>query len=207
MDDMQASGMQDRVLTMTFSEFGRTIWENGSAGTDHSTAAPLFLMGNGVNGGLFGQMQDLENTDANGDPYFTVDFRSVYASVLQGWFCLDDASMQTVMGGSFDTLPLISGSSSVSVENGTAPTGFSLDGNFPNPFQGTTRIRFTLSRSTTVRLDVFDLQGRRVEKVVERTLASGAHEVAFDASHLPAGTYYYRLEAGNVVKSKAMVVL
>ena len=206
MQDLAASGMQDRALVMTFSEFGRTIWENGSAGTDHSTAAPMFLMGSGANGGIYGAMQDLQNTDANGDPYFTVDFRSVYASVLQGWFCLEPSDIQAVFGTSLDTLPLIQGSASVSTQDPSSVATFSLDGNYPNPFRGSTRIKFTLGRSSHVHLEVFDVQGRRLQTVLDQTMPSGSHETVFDASRLPGGTYYYRLRTDDVVKSSSMVV-
>jgi len=207
MQDMEASGMGERVLTMTFSEFGRTIWENGSAGTDHSTAAPLFLLGPGVNGGLFGAMQDLQNTDENGDPRFTVDFRSVYASVLKDWFCLDDAALQTVMGGTFETLNLIGGSNPVSVDRETPIASFALDGNYPNPFRGQTRILLNLSRSTHVNMEVYDLQGRKVQEVIDRSLTQGRHEIPFNQGNLPSGTYLYRVRGENVEKTGSMVIL
>ncbi|MBX2821601.1 MAG: DUF1501 domain-containing protein, partial [Rhodothermaceae bacterium] len=197
MQDLGATGMQDQVLTITFSEFGRTMWENGSYGTDHSTAAPMFLMGSAVNGGLFGSMQDLENTDENGDPYNTVDFRSVYASVLKDWFCLDEAALQTVMGGSFETMNLIGGSNPVSVDRETPVASFALDGNYPNPFRGQTRILLNLSRSTHVNLDVYDLQGRKVQEVLDRSLSQGRHEIPFNRGTLPSGTYLYKVRGEN----------
>ena len=208
MQDLGASGMQDRVLTMTFSEFGRTMWENGSAGTDHSTAAPLFLMGSSVNGGLFGTMQDLQDTDENGDPRFTVDFRSVYASVLKNWFCLNDADLQTVMGGSFDTLGFLNDSpGSVSNERETPIASFNLDGNYPNPFRGQTRILLNLSRSTHVHMEVYDLQGRKVQEVLDRSLSTGRHEIPFNQGNLPSGTYLYRVRGENAEKTGSMVIL
>lgn len=207
MQDLDASGISDRVLTMTFSEFGRTIWENGSAGTDHSTAAPLFLMGSAVNGGLYGTMQDLQNTDENGDPRHTVDFRSVYASVLQNWFCLSEADVSTVMGGSFDTINFLGESNPVSNERETPIASFALDGNYPNPFRGQTRILLNLSSSTHVQLEVFDLQGRKIQDVLDRTLTRGKHEIPFDRGNLPSGTYIYRVLGDNVEKTGSMVVL
>src|SRR5256712_4543314 len=80
MDDLQGHGLGDRVLVMTWSEFGRRVKENGSAGTDHGTAAPMFLLGAPVKGGLYGEPPSLSALD-NGNLKFTTDFRSVYASV------------------------------------------------------------------------------------------------------------------------------
>ena len=82
--DLKAQGNLGRVTLMTFSEFGRRVKENASGGTDHGAAAPLFLAGGGVQAGLFGEMPSLTARDLDdGDVKFNVDFRSVYATVLE----------------------------------------------------------------------------------------------------------------------------
>jgi uncharacterized protein (DUF1501 family) len=83
-DDLTAHGNDKRVLTMTFSEFGRRIAENASRGTDHGEASPLFLVGGGVKGGIYGAYPDLSDTNM-GNLRFQTDFRSVYATVLERW--------------------------------------------------------------------------------------------------------------------------
>lgn len=82
--EMKVQGNLDRVLVMTFSEFGRRVAENASGGTDHGAAAPLFVLGGGVRPGLFGSPPRLDALD-RGDLVHTTDFRSVYATVLEGW--------------------------------------------------------------------------------------------------------------------------
>lgn len=82
--DLTARGLDDQVLTMTFSEFGRRPNENESLGTDHGTAAPLFVMGRQIHGALHGTAPSLE-LEKNADLAFTTDFRSVYATVLDRW--------------------------------------------------------------------------------------------------------------------------
>ncbi|MFN2461698.1 MAG: DUF1501 domain-containing protein [Candidatus Velthaea sp.] len=82
--DLAAHGNDKRVLTMTFSEFGRRVGENASRGTDHGTAAPLFMIGGNVKGGLYGAHPSLDDLD-KGDLKFTTDFRSVYVTVLEKW--------------------------------------------------------------------------------------------------------------------------
>jgi uncharacterized protein (DUF1501 family) len=85
-DDLKAQGNLQRVLLMTFSEFGRRLAENANAGTDHGAAAPMFVVGNHVKAGLLGRYPSLAPHDLlNGDVQYTVDFRSVYAGVLEGW--------------------------------------------------------------------------------------------------------------------------
>jgi hypothetical protein len=98
--DMKEQGNADRVLVLTFSEFGRRVEENASAGTDHGAAAPVFLAGGPAHGGLFGQYPSLSPKDLQrGDLVHSVDFRSVYATVLDRWLQI---SSNEVLGRAFD---------------------------------------------------------------------------------------------------------
>jgi len=99
--DMEGMGEAERVIVMTFSEFGRRVAENGSGGTDHGTAAPLFVMGKHVGGGLHGQRPSLTQLDA-GDLRHTTDFRRIYTSLLHDWL---GAKPDEILGRSFDPLP------------------------------------------------------------------------------------------------------
>jgi len=84
--DLKAQGNFERVMVMTFSEFGRRLAQNANGGTDHGGAAPLFVIGPKVKAGLVGNFPSLAPGDLlNGDPKYTMDFRRVYAGVLQGW--------------------------------------------------------------------------------------------------------------------------
>lgn len=85
-NDMERLGLQDRVLGLTISEFGRRVKENGSAGTDHGTAAPLFVFGPAVKGGILGAGPNFNNLDNRGDFFHDYDFRQIYASILNQWF-------------------------------------------------------------------------------------------------------------------------
>lgn len=102
-EDLAAHGNDRRVLTLTFSEFGRRVEENGSRGTDHGEASPLFLIGGGVKGGLYGTLPDLAETNM-GNVRFSVDFRSVYATVLERWLGRPSA---VVLNGEFAHLPVL----------------------------------------------------------------------------------------------------
>lgn len=93
----------DRVAVMTFSEFGRTVRANGSGGTDHGTAAPLLVIGEKVKGGLYGAQPALDDLTSSGDLKVKVDYRSVYASVLDGWLA---GGSSTILGGTFPNLGL-----------------------------------------------------------------------------------------------------
>ncbi|HMF19358.1 MAG TPA: DUF1501 domain-containing protein, partial [Gemmataceae bacterium] len=107
LDDLAASKLADRVAVLTFSEFGRTVAENGSAGTDHGTSGPVFLAGSGVKSGLAGTMPSLLDLDPKvGDLRTSVDFRRVYASVLENWL---ELPAKAALGGEFERLPLFRG--------------------------------------------------------------------------------------------------
>lgn len=99
--DLAHLGRQQDVVVMTFSEFGRRAAQNGSAGTDHGTAEPMFLLGGKIRGGLYGTYPSLADLDDNGDIKFNADFRSVYAGVVRDHLGGDEAK---VLGGTFDPL-------------------------------------------------------------------------------------------------------
>ena len=102
-DDLNAQGLGEAVTTVVWTEFGRRVKENGSRGTDHGTAGPLFVVGGGVKPGLHGDQPAVGSTDENGDLKYSTDFRSVYASIIAQRFRVDP---KDVLGASFPTLPL-----------------------------------------------------------------------------------------------------
>jgi uncharacterized protein (DUF1501 family) len=101
LDDLASAKVAERVLVLIFSEFGRRVAENGSMGTDHGTAGPVLLAGSGVRPGLHGAYPSLTDL-ADGDLKMTVDFRRVYATVLECWLGLPS---REALGGSFEPLP------------------------------------------------------------------------------------------------------
>jgi uncharacterized protein (DUF1501 family) len=103
-EDLAGHGMSDRVLMATWSEFGRRPKENASAGTDHGTSAPVFLIGDGVKGGLYGEMPSLSKLDTGGNLAYKVDFRSVYQEILDTHLAV---SAKEVFAQSFDRVPFL----------------------------------------------------------------------------------------------------
>jgi uncharacterized protein (DUF1501 family) len=101
--DLEAHKLDGQVSTMTFSEFGRRPSENESRGTDHGTAAPLFVMGSRIKGGLHGTAPSLK-LERNQDLTFSTDFRQVYATMLGQWL---ECPAEPVLGGKFPVLPLV----------------------------------------------------------------------------------------------------
>ena len=102
--DLEGLGKLDDVMVMTFSEFGRRVLENGSAGTDHGAGSSLYIMGGGVKAGVYGNHPSLTDLD-NGDLKFGIDFRSVYGTILQDW--LGAAPSGVIGGGSFPRIGFV----------------------------------------------------------------------------------------------------
>ena len=101
MEDIARIGRADDVAVMMFTEFGRRVEENGSLGTDHGTATPMFLFGKQVKGGFYGQPPSLTDLD-DGNLKMTTDFRRVYATAIKEWLGYDDTAV--ILKGQFDTL-------------------------------------------------------------------------------------------------------
>ena len=198
-DDLGAAGQAERVLSMTFSEFGRRIEQNGSQGTDHGAAAPLMLFGPALEGnGTVGTRPDLENVDEYGNLKHDTDFRSVYATVLSGWLCIDNDLVDELMGGAFeriDGLGLNCAGSPVS--NRDAPGE-------------TVRLRaylsgselivdYQLQREARVSLRLLDMSGRVIATPVSGRRAAGEQRerISMDGISLATGLYVARLEAGG----------
>jgi len=101
--DLKAQGNFNRVMVMTFSEFGRRVTQNASNGTDHGAAAPMFVLGGGAKPGLFGKYPSLTTLNG-GDLVYNVDFRSVYATILEKWL---KAPSKVVLGKNFPLMPIV----------------------------------------------------------------------------------------------------
>jgi len=102
-DDLGEHGLADNTIIMQWSEFGRRPGENASFGTDHGSSAPVFIIGNAVQGGLYGEQPSLQATalDDAGNPKFTVDFRAIYATILDRWLGANPAE---VLGESYENI-------------------------------------------------------------------------------------------------------
>jgi Secretion system C-terminal sorting domain/Protein of unknown function (DUF1501) len=200
--------IDDRVIGMTFSEFGRRIKSNSSVGTDHGAAAPLFMFGKNVAGGVVGSNPTIPaNVTVNDNIPFQYDFRSIYSSILERWFCVPPATLQTIMlGNTFQSLNIVNDAYCRTLSNGNPnqSAGINLISNYPNPFVETTTIKFTTKGGHTL-VQIIDAMGRVVQTPVDKEYTPGTYTVSFDSGPLPTGVYYARLQNGPVQQVKAML--
>ena len=203
-DDLKFLSIEDRVMGMTFSEFGRRIKSNASTGTDHGAASPLFVFGKNAISGVVGNTPTIPGTaTVNDNVPFQYDFRSIYASMLQNWFCADNAELQSVLLKNFQSLPVVNGAScKPAIVN---PSGITLIRNYPNPFDSQTTIEFTTEGGHTL-VQIIDMAGRVVATPVDKVYTiAGTDRVKFTGGGLAAGNYYARLQNGSVSQVHAML--
>jgi uncharacterized protein (DUF1501 family) len=208
-DDIQGLGVADRVLGMTFSEFGRRIRSNLSVGTDHGSAAPLFLFGNKVIPGILGTNPQISaSSGVNDNLPMQYDFRSVYTSVLKDWFCVPDSDIDNViMLRNFQALPLVQESSCyyTALHDINHKAGVSLIKNYPNPFVEKTNIEFTTAGGNTL-IQVFAGDGRLLKTLIDEDMKEGTYTVTFENENYPVGLYYARFQNGVISQVVSMVI-
>ena len=191
-DDLKFLNIEDRVMGMTFSEFGRRIMSNASNGTDHGAAAPLFIFGSKVNPGIIGKNPLIPPSPTIGDniPY-QYDFRSIYASLLSNWLCVDAATLNKVMLKNFQDLPLTKlGTCSVLNPVGNKDSYLNI---YPNPFYGKISIQFKTEGGHTL-LQIIDGSGRLIKNITEGIFNKGTYKAEMDGYFLKPGIYYIRLQ-------------
>jgi uncharacterized protein (DUF1501 family) len=204
--DLQQLGLDERVITMTFSEFGRQIRSNGSLGTDHGSAAPLLVAGKCVNAGIIGYNPEIpqEVEPQEGVP-MQYDFRDVYGSILMDWFEVPEAEVRSLLHQEFQHIPILDPCQSPVDTQQALPAEPEIELQaFPNPFREGATIRF-YSQGEWARLSVFNSLGNEIRVLVNNRLPAGQHDFRFDANGLPSGNYYFRLQLGGRQRTKGVV--
>jgi uncharacterized protein (DUF1501 family) len=206
MEDLKYLSISNRVMGMTFSEFGRRIKSNTSIGTDHGAAAPMFIFGEQVIPGVLGTNPAIPtNVNVNDNIPMQYDFRSVYGSLLEEWFCVNSTDVSNVLLKNYQNLPLVNSDACVTgIHELNAAAGKALIMNYPNPFADTTTIRFETNGNHTL-IQVFNTMGELIQTLTDQEYTAGTYTVTFDATGLAAGTYYARLQNGLLQQMRTMV--
>jgi uncharacterized protein (DUF1501 family) len=208
-DDLKFLGVEDRVLGMTYSEFGRRIKSNSSTGTDHGAAAPMFVFGSKVEAGMLGVNPTIPvNATVNDNVPMQYDFRSVYSTLLEKWFCLERSVVDSLfppnINAQLQSLPLIkAGACSGVTPPPPVPTDVLIT-NSPNPFTGSTEIKFTTAGGHTF-IQIIDTLGRVIKTLVDTDYTAGTYKVSFVADGLANGIYYARFQNGVTQQVRAMM--
>lgn len=194
--DLSAQGLEEKVLGMTFSEFGRRIISNESYGTDHGSAAPLIVFGSCVNPGFLGENPEIPDSVGIQDGVaMQYDFRDVYGSVLQDWFEVPEEDIQSILKPDYQHLPIVQACDTSTSTDFIQNIDIQVS-NFPNPFSGATQIEFE-HPGGHARLAVYNMLGSELAVLCNKTLQPGVHRLTWNSERLPAGNYFYRLQIEN----------
>ncbi len=202
-DDL-GTEFENDVMTLTFTEFHRRIDENGSLGTDHGEAGPIMLFGGGLQGnGFIGQAPDLKSTEEGGDvrsgAYLEhhTDFRSIYATLLQDWLCIDPVIVDAVLMDNFSRVEnMVDACSPGAGSNNQAV----LLGHEPVKGEnGAIHIKYAMLSAGTVRLHILDTAGQEIVSLQNGFQERGSYKALFRPSDhgLPSGEYVYQLDTGG----------
>lgn len=184
-DDLAISGMDEKVLAMTFTDFGRRPESNGSLGTDHGTTSPTFVFGKYVQPGIIGTNPSLTSFDDTGNLLVQNDYRQVITSVLCDWLGADMTTLQAVELDSFASgkLGIISG-----IENPSfTHSGIEIKV-YPNPIKDVANIEIKSTESVQVQLKLTDVNGTELWQK-ESYLFGGTNYINQDLSQLSTGFY------------------
>lgn len=199
MEDCKALGINERLVGMTFSEFGRQIMANNSFGTDHGTAAPLIVFGDCVSQGVFGQNPEITTDIApqEGVP-MQYDFRSVYASLLIDWLGASESEVRNVLYNDFQKIPFIK---DCSAPSSSVDTQVVIDATLtPNPASDYVRLTF-FNTGKHVRISLLNALGAQLDMPVNRSLSKSEHEVSINIQQYPTGSYFVRIAIDDAVKT------
>lgn len=204
-DDLKELGLEDRVLTMTFSEFGRRAYSNGSYGSDHGDAAPMFIFGKLVNPGVLGNNPDLNNL-SRGNLTRQFDYRQVFTSAIVDWLQADTGAIEATMFGDWvDSRLSIIGNGITGTNEAFLSTRNYLQDCYPNPVVKETVFGFRTNSVGRVTLQLMDLQGKLIAVILDETREAGLHHVTFGMDNYKAGTYLYHFKSGAIEQTKKLV--
>jgi len=232
-EDLACTNQDEKVLSMTFSEFGRRIFENGSNGTDHGKAAPTLFFGSGLNGSAFvGEHPTLDNPDGRGNLEYTMDFRDLYATVMAEWLCIPIPLVEEHLldhpyapvnlgfncsGTEFPPIAYSDGMPTPPGQPGepTDPTPYDpslLEAIVHKPFyptDSTPHIYLEMPFSAHVDIQLFNILGQNLGTVFNEMMFEGSTEINIRENmpkHLATGKYIYRIQVQNHKMSKSVMV-
>lgn len=212
-NDLKSRGIEDRVMSVTTSEFGRRIGSNGSFGTDHGKGGPLMIFGRHANPGVVGTNPDMTQNNVE----MQHDYRQVFANLLKDWMQVDEQVIKNdiffgdfISGpkvddiGNYEPLPLVQ--DQVTATEGFFGARFHMDDAFPNPAIDHTNITFMINSPSYVRLHIIDQKGSMVKEVVNGWKAAGSYDTRVHLDGLKPGLYLYQIESNLLKTTKKLII-
>ena len=205
-NDLKFLGIENRVIGMTMSEFGRRVKSNGSMGTDHGAALPMMLFGTQIEKGIFGKNPTIpDNANENDNIPMHYDFRSVYASILNQWFCIPPDQIKNILFKDFQNIPIVKSQgchSEILERNKRIGNNYVVV--YPNPFEDKINIKFESEGGLCI-LQIFDNQGKIItQKEISKT-SIGINETTFYFEDIAKGLYYLRYQNNDIQQVQSII--
>lgn len=209
MDDCDHLGVSDRVLGMTFSEFGRRIISNASNGTDHGAAAPMFLFGNYVQGGVTGENPFIPpNAMYQDNLEMQFDFRQIYASVFEQWLCVPSEDLSSILLHEKDTIPVTNNAPCIPtyLHELNQNAGFSYIEISPNPIHLYADINF-ISTGSPLSIQLISAAGKIVQTIAAGSYPKGQHKISWTPNGIPSGNYFVQIRCEKTIQTRKVLLL
>jgi len=202
-DDLKLLDKEERVIGVTFSEFGRRIKSNASLGTDHGSAVDMFVFGKCINSGFLGNNPTIsDNVEKKEAVAMQTDFRNVYGSLLIDWFEASEEDVKSFLHQDFRKLPIVSSCSSSSNKD-ILKDDFAITIS-PNPVIQTTNLSF-MGNGEWIKISLVNELGEEVLLIKNTNFANVRNELPIDMSSLKPGVYFMRLKSKNSQTTKKII--
>lgn len=196
-DDITLQGLEERVVGLTYSEFGRRIQSNASLGTDHGDAVSLFAFGSCVNPQILGQNPEIGDDVGRGESVpLQFDYRSIYGSVLIDWLGATEEQVKEILFDTFQYVPVIKGCSP-NATSSPEKTVASFEAKIlPNPARRNTTLHFN-SGGEQVRISLFNELGGEIQVLSSKQWSAGKQKMGIDMSRYPSGIYFVHMMSSS----------
>jgi len=204
-DDINKLGLSDRVIGVTYSEFGRRVRSNGGLGTDHGTAAPMFLFGSCIENRIQGDSYQIDtNIGIEEGVPMQFDFRDVYGTVLEKWLGIDLNTVKQLIYDGYSSLPILK-QGCVEPNNVVNDIPEAVIEVYPIPANDVLNIRF--SGLSQVSITIFDALGGTIRTLEKSNLNSGSNHITTIIADLTQGTYFIHFRSPNINQTKKIIKL
>lgn len=204
-DDLKLLGIDKKVLGMTYSEFGRRIRSNAGLGTDHGTAAPLFLFGSCAKNMILGDAPEINTAvDEKEGVQMQFDFRNIYSTLLTDWLGGSKTDANITLFNEFDALPLFKHncSAALSTENfSIEELEFSV---FPNPTFNDITIQF-IGNNTPIKITLYNSIGKAIKNITHKKYAPIQHNLNVNLQEFSKGNYFIHYQSKGISKTKKIL--
>ena len=204
-DDLQLLNIDEKVIGMTYSEFGRRIRSNAGLGTDHGTAAPLFVFGTCAKNQVLGDAPEIDTqVDDKEGVQMQFDFRNVYSSILTDWLGASKVESNSILFDNFDSLPIFKqGCSAALSDQDFLLEKFEINV-FPNPTIDDINIQF-IGNNNQIKITLYNTIGAIVKEVTNKKYNAIQHTLNVDIKKLPKGNYFVHYQSKGIAKTKKIL--